>query len=231
MPPSTFFVTGTDTAVGKTLVAAALLLAASARGCRTVGLKPVAAGCDANGQNADALLLRAVMTGSRSYRQVNPVALRAAIAPHLAAAAEGRRLRVAQLAAYCRSALAAGVDFAVVEGAGGWRVPLNDRETLAQLALELRLPVILVVGMRLGCINHALLSAEAIQRDGLPLAGWVANRLDPAMPHYRANVGSLQARLPAPLLGEIPWLAEADPQRAAAQLDIAALLARRGRTD
>ena len=206
-----YFVAGTDTGVGKSVVAAGLLAAAADRGMRTVGLKPVAAGCDEQGHNEDALLLQSVMTETLDYSQVNPVALRQAIAPHLAALHEGRKIRCATLAAHCRDVLSGPARFAVVEGAGGWRVPLNHRETIARLAVELQLPVILVVGMRLGCINHALLSAEAIRGDGLRLAGWVANRIDPDMACYPENVATLAAALAAPLLAEIPWLREITP--------------------
>ena len=219
-----FFVTGTDTGVGKSLVAAGLLAAAAARGLRTVGLKPVAAGCDDQGHNEDALLLQSVMTEPLEYAQINPVALRAAVAPHLAAAEEGRRIRADQLAGYCRGAMLGGADFTLIEGAGGWRVPLNARETLARLAVELSTPVILVVAMRLGCINHALLTAEAIQRDGLALAGWVANSVDASMERYDDNVATLRAWLPAPLLGEVSHLSTPDPQRVADTLDLSALI-------
>ncbi len=237
----TWFVTGTDTGVGKSLVAAGLLVAAAARGLRTVGLKPVAAGCDEQGHNEDALLLQSSMTEQQGhnedalllqssmtepldYAQVNPVALRAPIAPHLAALEEGRSLRASQLAGYCRRVMIGGAGFILIEGAGGWRVPLNSRETLARLPCELQLPVILVVAMRLCCINHALLTAESIQRDGLTLAGWVANRIDPDMQRYRENVDSLREWLPAPLLGEIPFLSEPDPQAVSKNLDISILV-------
>ena len=220
----TFFIAGTDTGVGKTLVAAGLLLAAEQRGLSTAAMKPVAAGCDAQGHNEDALVLQAAMTLQLDYQQVNPVALSPAIAPHIAAAQAGRSLEVARLAGYCRGTMSAGADVLLVEGAGGWRVPLNERQTLADLAVELRTPVILVVAMRLGCINHALLTAEAIAHDGLPLAGWVANSCGATMTCYRENLQALRSRLHAPLLGEIPDLETAVPQRAAAYLDWSPLL-------
>lgn len=206
-----YFVTGTDTGVGKTLVAAALLAAAAAQGYRTLGLKPLAAGAEPTPEglrNEDALMLARESTHKLAYEQINPVLLEAPMAPHLAALREGRRLSVDRLLGFCRGALLGPVDLALVEGAGGWRVPLNARETLADLAKGLQLPVILVVGMRLGCINHALLTAEAIAADGLELAGWVANTLDPDMEALEDNIASLEARLHAPLLARVPHQAK-----------------------
>lgn len=204
-----FFVTGTDTGVGKTYAACALLRTASATGLSTLGLKPVAAGCEETDdglRNEDALALMAASTVPLSYAQVNPFALRAALAPHVAAAQEGRRLRTAQVTGLVRGALMqARADFTLVEGAGGWRVPLNEQETLADVARELALPVLLVVGLRLGCINHALLTVEAIRHDGLRLAGWIANAIDPQMAAREENIDTLRERLGAPLLGVLPY--------------------------
>jgi dethiobiotin synthetase len=220
----TWFVTGTDTEVGKTAVSCALLVAAAREGLRTAAIKPVAAGCDERGHNEDALQLMAAMTEDLDYDQVNPVALDAAIAPHIAAEEEGRRLRVSQLAGMCRGVTSGGADFILIEGAGGWRVPVSPRETLADLAVELGLGVILVVGMRLGCINHALLTVEAIRRDGLDVAGWVANQPGAAMSRYRENLDTLCERLPAPLLGEVPSLTPYSAERAADFLSIQPLI-------
>ena len=219
----TFFVTGTDTGVGKTLVAAGLLLAAGQRGLITGAVKPIAAGCDEQGHNDDALMLQAAVNLELSYQQVNPVALAPAIAPHIAAAQAGRQISATRLAGYCRGVMNAGADFVVLEGAGGWRVPLNQRETLADLAVQLQTPVILVVAMRLGCINHALLTAEAIRHDGLPLAAWVANTCGERMSHYQENLDTLRSLLPAALLGEVPYLELADPLQVAECLDLSAL--------
>jgi dethiobiotin synthetase len=216
-----YFVTGTDTGVGKTLVAAGLLAKAARQGLTTAAVKPVAAGCEESPgglRNDDALMLREAMTLDLPYETVNPVALAPAIAPHIAAREAGRHMGVAALAGHCRNVFERHADLTLVEGAGGWRVPLNDRETLADLARELALPVILVVGMRLGCINHALLTAEAIRNDGLPLAGWVANRVDASMSRYRDNLATLARHLPAPLLGEVPYLSDSDPRRVAEYL-------------
>ncbi|WP_320827634.1 dethiobiotin synthase [Reinekea sp.] len=204
-----YFITGTDTDVGKTHITEALLRAAQQRGLTTLGLKPLAAGAeliDGQWSNDDARRLQAVSSLKLPYEQVNPVLLRAALAPHLAAEMEQRRLTVQSLAGFCRGTLMTHrAQLTLIEGAGGWRVPLNDRETLADLAIELNLEVILVVGMTLGCLNHALLTAEAIRRDGLQLAGWVANCLDPQMSSLEANIQTLAKRLPAPLLGTMPF--------------------------
>ncbi|MDB6061296.1 MAG: dethiobiotin synthase [Verrucomicrobiaceae bacterium] len=226
-----YFVTGTDTDVGKTLIAAGLLAAANKKGLRTAALKPVAAGCTRTPdglRNADALLLQQTMSVSMPYEQINPIALEQAIAPHIAAEQSGVRMNVAQLAGICRGALMQRADLTLVEGAGGWRVPLNSRELFSQLAVELRLPVILVVGMRLGCINHALLTAEAIARDGLQLAGWVANRCVEEMPYFAENVATIKGFLRAPCLGEVPFFERPTPALAADFLDCEPLLPTNG---
>lgn len=221
MARKTYFIAGTDTNVGKTLVAAGLLVAAKNHGLTTAALKPLAAGCektDAGLRNADALLLQSVITEPLVYEQINPIALEAAIAPHIAAQQEKRVLSADRLAGFCRGSLNLA-DFTLVEGAGGWRVPLNPQETLADIAKILRLPVILVVGVRLGCINHALLTVEAIRNDGLQLAGWVANCIDADMPVLQENIHSLAVRIPAPCLGVVPWLDNAAPESVASMLD------------
>lgn len=222
-----YFVAGTDTGVGKSRIAAALLAAAQARGLTTAALKPVASGCEeVDGQlrNEDALLLSRYCSLPLDYAQINPVALRAAVAPHLAAAMEGRQLSVQRLVGYSRALLMERADVTVVEGAGGWRVPLNAREMLSELPRQLQWPVVLVVGIRLGCINHAVLTAEAIARDGLPLAGWVANYLQPADAIARQNVETLRHLLPAPCLGEVPWSPPDGPAECARLLNLDALL-------
>lgn len=227
----TWFVTGTDTGVGKTVVTAGLLRAADAAGRRAVGLKPVAAGAspDADGTpaNEDALLLQATASVALPYAAVNPVLLAEPVAPHLAAARVGRRLAVDELVAAVRATLAAArADVAFVEGAGGWLCPVNETETLADLAVALGAGVVLVVGLRLGCLNHALLTAAAIRAAGLPLAGWVANRIDPAMLLADENIATLAARLPAPCLGTVPFLgASPTPADVAARLAAGSLWA------
>ncbi len=218
-----YFVTGTDTEVGKTAVSCALLAAARSRGLSTAAVKPVAAGCDGDGRNEDAIALMQHISLDLDYAQVNPVALAPPIAPHIAAAQAGRMLRSGQLAGLCRGVLSARADLTLIEGAGGWRVPISPRQTLADLAQELQLGVVVVVAMRLGCINHALLTCEAILRDGLKIAGWVANQPGEAMACHEENVATLRAMLPAPCLGEIPHFSPWDARAAANYLDISAL--------
>lgn len=218
-----FFVTGTDTDVGKTTIAAGLLHAARRAGLSTAAAKPVASGCERTGEglrNSDALALLAECTLPMRYEAVNPFAFEPAIAPHLAAREAGVELSAARLAEPVRQMLALQADFSLVEGAGGWRVPLAGRENLSDLVLLLGLPVILVVGVRLGCINHALLSAEAIERDGLRLAGWVANIVDPATSHLDENLATLGERLAAPCLGRVPRLPVANAAEVACLLDL-----------
>lgn len=201
------FVTGTDTGVGKTLVSAALLHTLARHHSRVVGMKPVAAGLvQSQGEwvAEDALALRAASTVAVAPRLDCPVMLPEPLSPHLAAARAGRHVAVAGLVEAYRE-LRAQADVVVVEGSGGWRVPLNQHETMADLAAALALPVVLVVGLRLGCLNHALLTAEAIRADGLTLAGWVGNSLDPAMACREENIDTLRQRLAAPLLGVLPW--------------------------
>ncbi len=210
----TFFVTGTDTDVGKTVVSAALLVAANKRGLTTLAMKPIAAGCErteAGLRNSDALLLQHHMSVDLPYEQINPVVLEAAAAPHIVAANEGKRLSASRLVGICRGTLMTKHDFSIIEGAGGWRVPLNTRETLAALPRELNNPVILVVAIKLGCINHALLTAEAIRRDGLVLAGWVANRVsEEPMGYEEENISTLNSMMQAPCLGMLPYSSPLD---------------------
>lgn len=211
------FVTGTDTGVGKTLFCAALLLQLGAAGVRAAACKPVAAGCRRErGRlvNEDASLLARLAPVHAPLETVNPVALEPAIAPHIAAAEAGIRLDARELVHACRRA-GAGAEFLVVEGAGGWRVPLGETGTMADIAAGLGLPVVLVVGLRLGCLNHALLSAAAVVADGLQLAGWIANPLAPEMPRLEENIAALERRLDAPLLARLPQCAgQTDEMRA-----------------
>ena len=223
-----YFVTGTDTEIGKTFIASAFLAIARDRGLRCAALKPVAAGCtivDGEPVNDDALRLIAASGTDLDYRTVNPIALEPAIAPHIAAAQAGVALTARDLSRHCLDALSDDVEFAVVEGAGGWLVPLNATETLADVCLGIGARPILVVGMKLGCLNHALLTARAVVRSGGDLAGWVANCPTPAMPAFDENVTTLRERLPAPCLGVVPYLGgAASPRGAAPHLDIDTLL-------
>ncbi|WP_138439274.1 dethiobiotin synthase [Marinobacter alexandrii] len=228
MAKKTFFVTGTDTGVGKTMVSAAILEAARAAGLRTLAMKPIASGCDETPEglrNEDALALQSAMTESLAYEVINPVALKPAIAPHVAAAQAGKTVTAQRLIGFCRGLQLRSADLMLIEGAGGWRVPLNDRETYASLPRELGTPVILVVSLKLGCINHALLTAEAIRADGLVVAGWVANRAEAeTMSCEQETLEYLGSHMAAPCLGELPWLEEPDPVALASHLDIKCLI-------
>lgn len=223
-----FFVAGTDTGVGKSLVSASILHGANERGLSTLGLKPIAAGCEETDEglrNEDAVLLRSYSSIDVPYEMTNPVSLRLAIAPHIAAEEEGRSISLTRLEGVCRAALLQRPELAVVEGAGGWRVPINSKHTLAHFAQALNVPVILVVGLRLGCINHALLTADAIRNDGLRIAGWVINQMDADMDYAQTNIDSLQQRIPEPFLGAIPHLGtQVTVEQVAKYLDIAPLL-------
>jgi len=214
-----YFITGSDTGVGKTLVSCALLYAIAARGKRVAGFKPVAAGCDENGHNDDAQALRVASGMPLAYGQVNPYCFRHAIAPHIAARHSGVRIELPRILISYRE-LAGQADEVIVEGAGGLLVPLNDRQNGADLAKELDLPVIVVVGMRLGCLNHALLTMRAIADYRLECAGWVANVLDADMDALQENIEALRERITAPLLGVVPYLAEPDAKTVAQHLDI-----------
>jgi dethiobiotin synthetase len=214
-----YFVTGTDTGVGKTLVSCALLHAFAARGLRAIGMKPVAAGCDENGQNEDVEQLRAASNVAVQREEMNPYLFHAAAAPHLAAQSAGIRIGIPRiLSAF--NALASKADMIVVEGAGGFKVPLNENEDSAELAVKLALPVIMVVGLRLGCLNHALLTREAIESRGLAFAGWVANAAGAQMPAQEENIDALKKRLDAPLLGSIPHQDKPDARFTVTQLNM-----------
>lgn len=200
------FVAGTDTGIGKTLVAAALLCGFASRGLRSVGMKPVAAGCiEQNGRlvNEDVTALIAASNVAAAEDDINPYRFQPAIAPHLAANRAGQPISLERIrAAY--ATLCKNADRVVVEGAGGLLVPLDAERDYADLIGLLDLPVVLVVGMRLGCLNHALLSAEVMRGRGLRFAGWIANTVDPAMAEFAGNLQSLRDRLQAPLLGILP---------------------------
>jgi dethiobiotin synthetase len=199
-----FFVTGTDTGVGKTHVTCALLWATRQLGLTSVGMKPVAAGVEADGGNDDVNQLLAASSVMPPLEWINPFLYAPAIAPHIAAQEAGRPIDMA-LIQQALTHLSSLADVVWVEGVGGFRVPLTAQADTADLAQTLALPIILVVGMRLGCLNHALLTAEAINNRNLRLAAWVANQIDPAMNRFAENVAALETRLVAPLLGVIPY--------------------------
>ena len=199
------FVTGTDTGVGKTRVATALLSGLAAEGVRAIGMKPVAAGIEAGeARSADVTALINAAGTAAAIADINPFSFVPPIAPHVAAARAGTFIDLETIAAaYAR--LAVRAQAVVVEGAGGALTPLSDRTDMLDIAARLGVPVLLVVGVRLGCLNHALLTAQAIRARGLELVGWVANRIDPAMPEADANVATLVRILPAPLIADLPW--------------------------
>ena len=239
-----YFVTGTDTNVGKTLISCALLECFAAQGLHVIGMKPVAAGgslrsngdtpdvplasaagCDASGRNEDVNLLAAASTVQVDLELINPYHFASAIAPHLAAQQENIYIDLAHIVASF-NALQALADVVIVEGAGGFIVPLNDTQDSGDLAVQLGLPIILVVGMRLGCLNHALLTMQAIAARGLTLAGWVANCVDENMAMREENITALQQRIAAPLLGIIPFQAQPDARYVATCLSVASCAAR-----
>ena len=219
----TIFITGTDTDCGKTHVSVALVHALRKAGKSVAAYKPVAAGCvvepDGSLRNSDALQLMAAAGGGFDYAQINPLALEPPIAPHLAAADAKIKIETAKLTAGAER-LAQAREWLIIEGAGGFLVPLNDTETFADWIAATQWPVILVVGMRLGCINHALLSVAEIQRRSR-LLGWVANVLPPEQPRLLDNIASLSARIAAPCLGVVR---SADSEHAAAELDLASIV-------
>ncbi len=221
-----WFVTGTDTGVGKTLIAAALLRGLRERGERVAGMKPVASGCreTPNGiVNDDALALIAEASEPAPYGIVNPYAFVPAIAPHVAAVEAGTRIDLRELE-HAYRILAGLADVVVIEGAGGWLTPLDDRHTLADFVKRVKADVILVVGLRLGCLNHALLTTQAIERSGLKLAGWVANGIDPLFERASDNVRALQERLRSPLLGSVPYNPASNADAVAERLNLDALM-------
>ncbi|MCC7095848.1 MAG: dethiobiotin synthase [Thermomonas sp.] len=217
------YVTGTDTGIGKTLASCALLHALRGQGLRAVGMKPVASGCtwlDGEWKNDDALALSRAAAVNVAYADINPFALEHPLAPELAARDAGTEVTLLPiLDAHAR--LAAQADAVVVEGVGGWAAPLSASLMQADLVRALQLPVVLVVGLRLGCLNHALLSAHAIQADGVILAGWIASHVDPAMERVEDNILMLQDRLPAPCWGVLPHAQHPDPVQLASLLRIA----------
>jgi dethiobiotin synthetase len=214
-----YFITGTGTGVGKTLISCALLHAFAVRGKTVVGMKPVAAGCE-NGKWMDVELLVAASNVFASREHVNPYALTSPVAPHIAAKWSGVHIDMAIISRACLE-LRKIADLVIVEGVGGFLAPLNEHHDGADMARALGFPVILAVGMQLGCLNHALLTAQAVRIAGLSLAGWVANRIDPEMIAFDENVLALEQRLDCRLLGVLPFEQNADARKLSALLDIA----------
>ncbi len=244
------FITGTDTDVGKTWVTLGLLKALADAGYHTAAFKPVACGgveTEQGMRSEDALLIGEQATLRASHDEVNPYFFTAPIAPHLAAQDAGVRIDLAHIKTRF-DALAAradasqgwlsvaggrtpGATVVIAEGAGGWLVPLNERETVADMARLLGLPVVMVVGMRLGCLNHAQLTAQSIAQYGVPLAGWVANCIQPQFPELERNIAALRERIGAPLLGKVPYLPQRDVKQIAAALDVKNILSALGASD
>lgn len=220
MKATSYYITGTDTGIGKSVASAALLHALRARGLRAVGMKPVASGCEATVEgwrNEDALALQGASNPVPAYADVNPYALPQPLAPELAAADAGVSIGLPTIVdAYAR--LAAQADAVVVEGVGGWAAPLSMSLEQVDVVRALRLPVVLVVGLRLGCISHARLSARAIAADGAQLVGWIANDIDPTMARRDDNFAILQRVLPVPCWGRLPFAASPDPRILANEL-------------
>lgn len=224
-----WFITGTDTEAGKTVASCALLQAAALAGYRTAGYKPVASGSEMTGEgirNSDALALQRHSSVPLRYEQVNPLAFLEPTSPHIVSEEEGRPIDFTTLSAGLE-ALMPLADWVQVEGAGGWFTPLSATTTFADWVIKERLPVILVVGVKLGCINHALLTAQAVAAAGLPLAGWIANDVQPPGKRHQEYMATLQRLLPAPLLGEIPYLGDnAESQALGQYLSLKALIPR-----
>lgn len=224
------FVTGTDTGIGKTWVGCGLITALRERGHTVIGMKPVASGCQRTTEglrNEDALRLQGVSSVKLPYESVNPYAFEPPIAPHIAAREAGVDIDFSRITEQAHQ-LAALADYLLIEGVGGWRVPLGREGDVAALAAALGLPVILVVGVRLGCLNHGFLTAEAILRDGLPLAGWIANPIDPQTERLAENLEALRAGIRAPCLGVMPFQREFQPGSMASCFDVKPLEAAYG---
>ena len=224
---SNFFITGTDTHVGKTCIAASLLHYLNNLGKKTLAFKPISAGCEETSdglRNQDALDLAAIASLKIPYPDVNPIAFKDPIAPHIAAEKLNRKITLMQLIEYYHQLKSYSSDHVVIEGAGGWRVPINDKHYLSDFVKMANIPVILVVGIRLGCINHSVLTAEVIQKDGIKLLGWVANIIDHEMLVAKENITCLQHRINAPLLGTVPYAHPLDLKKAGECLDFSLII-------
>lgn len=222
----TFFIAGTDTEVGKTVVSKAILQALAAKGLTTIGYKPIAAGCKETPEgmrNSDALHLQQAATQDVPYADVNPYTLIAPTSPHIAAKREGVEIDfdvLSEKLAHHKEC----ADVVLVEGAGGWRVPVSDSDYLSSWVQREKLPVILVVGIKLGCLSHAMLSVEAIKNDGLELIGWAANRINPGTENYADIIQMLEANIPAPKLGEIPYVPSVKKRDIGKYMDISPII-------
>ena len=217
-----FFITGTDTDAGKTFVTVQLLKACAEKQLRTIALKPVAAGAEltVDGlKNIDALLLQEHATVELPYEQVNPVVSQAAIAPHISQKREGKRAALPQLTGFVTGAMLTPHDVCFIEGAGGWFVPLNDMAMLSDLAVQKQIPVIMVVGVKLGCINHAILTARAIKQSGAKLAGWIGNEATASSAEFEDIMQTLSRFISAPCLGYVRYQQAQEPIEQQIDLD------------
>lgn len=225
MNKNTIFITGTDTDVGKTFISNALIQALSLTGLTVSGFKPVASGSEETEQglrNQDALTLQSASNIDLAYDLINPYALKEPLSPHMAAAIDNVEISFDKID-QALSKHQAQADMVVVEGAGGWRVPIAKQTCFSSWVKSQQLPVVLVVGVQLGCINHAMLTAQAIQQDGLQLVGWVANRINPATQNSKEIINFLEEMLPAPKLGEVPYLMRSKHEKAHQYIDQEAL--------
>lgn len=221
-----FFIAGTDTEVGKTVVSKAILQALASHGVSTIGYKPVAAGCKETEEglrNSDALHLQDAATLKLAYSDVNPYPLLKATSPHIAAKAEQVEINYAVLSDKLATHKQAA-DVVLVEGAGGWRVPISDTDCLSSWVKQEKLPVILVVGIKLGCLSHAMLTVEAIQNDGLEIIGWAANRINPGTENYADIIAMLEEKIPAPKLGEIPYVPSVKKREIGKYMDVSSIV-------
>ncbi|MCG9679755.1 dethiobiotin synthase [Vibrio sp. Isolate24] len=221
-----FFIAGTDTDVGKTVASKAILNALAQKDLKTIGYKPVAAGCEKTShgyRNSDALYLQSAATLDVDYDDVNPYALELPASPHIAAKREGVNIQYSVLSEKLAEHKAKS-DVVLVEGAGGWRVPVSDADCLSSWVQQENLPVILVVGIKLGCLSHAMLTIDAIKADGINVIGWVANRVNPGTEHYADIIEMLEQKIEAPKLGEIPYVPSVKQKDLAKYIDVSTLL-------
>lgn len=226
----TYFITGTDTDAGKTVATVALLQAFAKAGIQTCAMKPIAAGCELHStglRNADALLLQAAASVSMTYEQVNPIALAEPIAPHIAAANAGKHIQVADLITAWSTLQQLPADLMLVEGAGGWELPVSANQTMPEFVKQTADGVILVVGLKLGCLNHALLTVQAIAAAGVPLIGWIGNQCQPEpMPYQAENINYLREKIEAPWLGTLPYSKSVDKAELADHLSLSTNLSK-----